>query len=60
MAVKAKGAHVLVTTLKDFVKIEKDHRWPVPLMAVDVSLNLIRDDDQFRAILADALLVTDT
>ena len=50
-----KGADVLVTTLKDFVKIENDRKWPVGLTVVDVTIKLTRDEDVFVKTLTDAL-----
>lgn len=50
-----KGADVLVTTLKDAVKIEDRRKWPVALMVVDVTVKLIRDEDLFLKTLTDAL-----
>ena len=51
-----KGADVLVTTLKDAVKIENVKQWPVALMVVDVIIKLAKDDDVFFKTLSDALV----
>jgi tetraacyldisaccharide 4'-kinase len=53
--VKEKGSDVLVTTLKDFVKIENDRTWPVPLKVVDVTIKLSTNETIFRTTLTDAL-----
>ena len=50
-----KGANVLVTTLKDFVKVEHVKQWPVVLTVVDVTIKLTRDEDVFFKTLTDAL-----
>ena len=53
-----KGAEVLVTTFKDFVKIENDGRWPMELVAVDVNIKLIKDENIFRDTLSETLNLT--
>ena len=53
--VKEKGSDVLVTTLKDFVKIKNEKKWPVSLTVVDVTIQLSTDEAMFRATLTDAL-----
>ena len=50
-----KGADVLVTTLKDVVKVEHGKQWPVALTVVDVTIKLTRDEDVFVKTLSDAL-----
>ena len=50
-----KGADVLVTTLKDFVKIEHVKHWPVALTVVDVTIKLTKDEGAFLKTLTDAL-----
>ena len=54
-AAKKKGVDVLVTTLKDFVKIEAGNRWPVKLIAVDVNIHLTQGEDLFLTIVSEAL-----
>ena len=56
---KEKGADVIVTTFKDFVKIENYSHWPVALVAVDVNIKLSKDEDIFRNTLSDALSLPD-
>ena len=51
-----KGADVLVTTLKDFVKFETVKQWPVALTVVDATINLTKDEDVFLKTLTDALV----
>ncbi|HSO20578.1 MAG TPA: tetraacyldisaccharide 4'-kinase [Desulfosarcina sp.] len=50
----ATGAAFLVTTLKDYVKIE---RWtpPVALVAVDAGIQFVDSDDIFHALIAHAI-----
>ncbi len=50
-----KGADVMVTTLKDFVKIDHVKQWPVALTVVDVTIKLTKDEDVFLKTLSDAL-----
>ena len=50
-----KSADVLVTTLKDFVKIERVKQWPVALTVLDVTIKLTKDEDVFLKTLSDAL-----
>jgi tetraacyldisaccharide 4'-kinase len=51
-----KGAHLLVTTLKDYVKIQSYRRhWPVELVTIDVTIRFLKDEGRFQAILAKAL-----
>ncbi|MBC2712474.1 MAG: tetraacyldisaccharide 4'-kinase [Desulfosarcina sp.] len=52
---KEKGAEVLVTTFKDFVKIENYTRWPVALVAVDVNIQLLGDKHCFLNFISGAL-----
>ena len=53
---KEKDADVLITTFKDFVKIEHYRHWPVALVVVDVEIKLSQDDEKlFRHILLSAL-----
>jgi tetraacyldisaccharide 4'-kinase len=52
---KEKGADVLVTTLKDFVKIDHVKQWPVALTVVDVTIKLTKDESVFLKTLSDAL-----
>ncbi len=47
----------LVTTFKDFVKIENGYKWPVALVAVDVDVQLTNAEDSFFEILEAALQV---
>lgn len=54
MALQA-GAEVLVTTFKDWVKLEKAPSWPLPIAAVDVTVQLNHDERGFRSFLSDAL-----
>ncbi len=50
-----KGVDLLVTTLKDFVKIEDDRKWPAALTVVDVTIKLTGHEDVFLKTLTDAL-----
>ncbi len=51
-----KGVDLLVTTLKDFVKIQSYRRhWPVELVTIDVAIRFLKDEGRFQAILASAL-----
>ncbi|WP_319408629.1 tetraacyldisaccharide 4'-kinase [uncultured Desulfosarcina sp.] len=54
-ATKEKGADAIVTSLKDYVKIENHSHWPVTLVTVDVNIELTRDADLFAARLSTAL-----
>jgi tetraacyldisaccharide 4'-kinase len=51
----ATGVDLLVTTVKDFVKIQSYRRWPVELVTVDVTIRMLTDDDRFEGILTNAL-----
>jgi len=55
-AAEEKGADVLVTTLKDYVKIEHVKQWPVALTVVDVTVILTMDEGAFLKTLTDALV----
>ena len=44
-------ADLLVTTLKDFVKIESLTNLPTALVVVDVAIELIEDVNRFRDII---------
>jgi len=55
-----KGADVLVTTLKDFVKIEHVRQWPVVLTVLDVTIKLTKDEDVFLQTLSDAFALHPT
>jgi tetraacyldisaccharide 4'-kinase len=50
----AKKEHVdaLVTTAKDFVKIQTYEYWPVELVVVDVTIHVLENEALFRSILA--------
>jgi tetraacyldisaccharide 4'-kinase len=50
-----KSADVMVTTLKDFVKIDRVKQWPVALTVVDVTIKLTKDEDVFLKTLSNAL-----
>lgn len=52
---KEKGARILVTTMKDYVKIEKIKRWPLTVVALDVKTRMPRDTERFHAFLSEAL-----
>ncbi|WP_372682208.1 tetraacyldisaccharide 4'-kinase [Desulfosarcina sp.] len=54
-AAKKKGADVLVTSLKDAVKIENVKQWPVALVVVDVIIKLAKNDVFFKT-LSDVLV----
>jgi len=54
MAVET-GADVLVTTFKDWVKLENVRSWPLPLVAVDVTIKLTHQERGFRSFLSNAL-----
>ncbi len=43
---------VLVTTFKDYVKIENRKRWPLPLVSVDVEIQLLDHAHRFRNFLS--------
>jgi len=49
--VKAKAADVVVTTFKDYVKIENWDQWPVELVAVDAIITPINYEDEFIRII---------
>lgn len=55
IAAMAKGEHVdaLVTTSKDFVKIQTYSDWPAELVVVDVAIQVLENEELFRSILAD-------
>ena len=58
---RKKGADVLVTTHKDFVKIEDGYRrWPVALTVVDVTIRLLGDPSPFLDLLSNALDTPDS
>lgn len=50
-----RGADFLVTTLKDYVKIEHGMRWPVPLIAVNVTVRLLGDRGAFIRLMSRSL-----
>lgn len=52
---KEKGADVIVTTFKDFVKIENDNLFPLALVAVDVNIQLLDDQHRFLNFISDTL-----
>ncbi len=52
---KEKGAEILVTTLKDYVKIEKGKKWPLALVAVDVRIRIAGGPERFNVSLSEAL-----
>lgn len=54
-AAQTNGADLLVTTFKDFVKVENRHDWPVPVVAVDVAIGLISDEPRFLGMLSRTL-----
>jgi tetraacyldisaccharide 4'-kinase len=55
-----KGAEMLVTTFKDFVKFEDIKPWPVALTVIDATIELTTDEDLFLQTLADALALPPT
>ena len=58
---KKKCADVLVTTHKDFVKIENGYRqWPVALTVIDVTIRLFGDQSPFLDFLSNALDTPDS
>jgi tetraacyldisaccharide 4'-kinase len=56
---REKAADLLITTYKDFVKIEKKESWPVALMAVDVTIQVLGDQRRFFNFISRALKVPD-
>lgn len=52
---RERDADLLVTTYKDFVKIEKKKQWPVALIAVDVNIQVIGDQRRFFNFISRAL-----
>ena len=54
IATMARREHVdaLVTTSKDFVKIQTYNGWPVELVVVDVAIQVLENEQLFRSILA--------
>ncbi len=50
-----KGVDMLVTTLKDFVRIQSYRRWPSELVTIDVTIRILADEARFQAILARAV-----
>jgi len=45
-------ADVIVTSFKDYVKIENRKRWPLPLVSVDVEIQLLDHAHRFRNFLS--------
>lgn len=54
-AAKDRGADLLITTFKDYVKIEEWNHRPLQLVAVDVEIALTSDEDRFLAMLSRAI-----
>lgn len=52
---KAEGADMLATTFKDWVKIEHAYPWPMPVVAVDVRIDWVGDQERFHNFLSLAL-----
>lgn len=52
---KEKGAEIIATTFKDFVKIENDKRWPVALVVVDVKIEFSGEKKRFFDFISGAL-----
>lgn len=55
-AAKAVAADLVVTTFKDYVKIENWDQWPVVLVAVDVTITIV-DEDKLYKIISDCCKV---
>ena len=53
-----KGADLLITTAKDWVKIEHMYNWSLPVVAVDVCIGWQGDPARFRRFLSTALART--
>jgi tetraacyldisaccharide 4'-kinase len=54
-AAEKSGVDSLVTTFKDFVKIESQRKWPAAMTVVDVAIQLPTDEADFINTLTDAL-----
>jgi tetraacyldisaccharide 4'-kinase len=50
-AAEASGAEILITTFKDFVKLDSAYDWPAPLLAMDVNIRLTGDRQRFIELL---------
>ncbi len=50
-----RGGEVLITTAKDWVKIEPFYCWSLPVIAVDVHMGLTDDPTRFSSFLSSAL-----
>jgi tetraacyldisaccharide 4'-kinase len=46
-AAEEAGAELLITTFKDFVKFENSYDWPIPLVAMDVTIRLVGGTQRF-------------
>ncbi|WP_419656477.1 LpxK: tetraacyldisaccharide 4-kinase (lipid A 4-kinase) [Desulfosarcina variabilis str. Montpellier] len=51
----ANGAEILITTAKDWVKVEPIYRWPLPVVTVDVRIGWNNDSPSFFSFLTTAL-----
>jgi tetraacyldisaccharide 4'-kinase len=56
----ASSADLLITTLKDWVKIQHQQHWPLPIIAVDVRIGWHADSGRFDNFLSTALASTVT
>ena len=54
-AARRRGAHALVTTDKDYVRLPPDWRWDLPLLVMGVDLVFIPDDQDWRRFLTSRL-----